>query len=146
MRAIALALVLTGCGGLDHGHGHVPSHRVSVLSVWCPPTLQDDCRSFYRNVLHLPEAAGHGTHHAFDADGTYVVLMDGRPTPASETTKRWPLFALRVDDLDAAIRDLRDAGVDLPRGIEPEGAGPGNSRYVMFHDPAGNLLELVEWS
>jgi hypothetical protein len=32
--------------------------------------------------------------------------------------------------------------VELPWGLESNPAG----RWVMFHDPAGNLIELVQWT
>ena len=41
-----------------------------------------------------------------------------------------------------AVVSLRRHGVDLPRGLESNPAG----RWVIFHDPAGNLIELVEWT
>ena len=44
-----------------------------------------------------------------------------------------------------ALSALRDAEVELPWGIEDFGAPEPSSRYVMFHDPAGNLIEVVEW-
>jgi catechol 2,3-dioxygenase-like lactoylglutathione lyase family enzyme len=45
-----------------------------------------------------------------------------------------------VPQLDKAVDTLRLYGVDLPWGVEKNAA----SRQVMFHDPAGNLVELVE--
>ena len=55
------------------------------------------------------------------------------------------MFALTVPDLDQSVNALRDAEVELPWGIEEFGAPEPSSRYVMFHDPAGNLIEVVEW-
>jgi catechol 2,3-dioxygenase-like lactoylglutathione lyase family enzyme len=49
--------------------------------------------------------------------------------------------AFAVDDLEAAVERLRAHGVSLPWGVE-EDAG---ARWVMFHDPAGNLIELAEF-
>jgi hypothetical protein len=46
-----------------------------------------------------------------------------------------------VDDLEAAVDQLRAHQVDLPWGIETD----ANSRWVMFHDPAGNLIELAQF-
>lgn len=45
------------------------------------------------------------------------------------------------DDLDAAEQRLRLHGVEHPWGIEAD----ANSRWVMFHDTAGNLIELVQF-
>ena len=50
-------------------------------------------------------------------------------------------MAFAVDDLEAAIARLQAHGVELPWGIENDEV----SRWVMFHDPAGNLIELVQF-
>jgi hypothetical protein len=55
------------------------------------------------------------------------------------------MFALAVPDLDQSVEALRDAKVELPWGIEEFGSPEPSSKYVMFHDPAGNLIEIVEW-
>jgi catechol 2,3-dioxygenase-like lactoylglutathione lyase family enzyme len=48
-------------------------------------------------------------------------------------------LALRVDDLDAAITELR------ARSIEVSDASPvGTSRQAFLADPSGNLVELHE--
>jgi predicted enzyme related to lactoylglutathione lyase len=46
-----------------------------------------------------------------------------------------------IPELDTAIEKLRLHGVDLPSGVETNAAG----RWAMFHDPAGNLVEIVEF-
>jgi hypothetical protein len=51
------------------------------------------------------------------------------------------VVALAVPDLEAAVGKLRSHAVDQPWGVETNAAG----RWVMFHDPAGNLLEFVEF-
>jgi len=47
-------------------------------------------------------------------------------------------FAIRVDDIDAAVTDLQVQGVDVQR--VPLIAGAGHQAFL--HDPFGNLLEL----
>ncbi|EUA30020.1 glyoxalase/Bleomycin resistance /Dioxygenase superfamily protein [Mycobacterium xenopi 4042] len=47
-------------------------------------------------------------------------------------------FAIRVDDLDAAVADLQQRGVEVHRVPFVPGAG----RQAFLHDPFGNLLEL----
>ncbi len=47
-------------------------------------------------------------------------------------------FALCVDDIDAARRDLCAKGVVVSDVIDSPGAG----RQAFFRDPAGNLIEL----
>ena len=45
-----------------------------------------------------------------------------------------PHFGLVVDDKDAARRALEEAGVELPPG-----------RSLDFHDPSGNLVQIVQY-
>ena len=47
-------------------------------------------------------------------------------------------FALRVDDLDAAVDALRAEGV----AVHPIPETPGAGRQAFLNDPAGNLIEL----
>jgi predicted enzyme related to lactoylglutathione lyase len=72
--------------------------------------------------------------------GTYLTIVHGRPALRLDPEPRFPLVALAVPDLDAAVEKLRSLGVDLPWGMETS----TTERWVMFYDPAGNLLELVE--
>jgi predicted enzyme related to lactoylglutathione lyase len=46
----------------------------------------------------------------------------------------------RVDDLDALLTELRDAGVDIVKGPEAH----ENGRFAWILDPDGNKLELWE--
>lgn len=97
---------------------------------------------FYRDVIGLRLLPHHGERPHFDLGGVYLTIVKGRPAPAqTPTARRFPLVAFAVEDLDAAIERLRAHYVGLPWGIEED----ANSRWVMFHDPAGNLIELVQF-
>jgi len=48
-------------------------------------------------------------------------------------------FAFAVHDLDAAVANLREEGLDV---TDPRPVGPG--RQSFLHDPSGNLVELNE--
>ena len=114
--------------------------RFAVVSIWAEdvPTTAH----FYHDVLGLRFLPHHGGQPAFDLDGAYLTIVKGKPRPAQDAEPvNFPLFALAVDDLDAAVALLHAHRVDLPWGIE-RGA---QSRWVKFHDPAGNLIELVEF-
>ncbi len=115
--------------------------RLAVVSLWAEdvPTTAH----FYRDVLGLPLAALHGHVPHFDLDGTLLVILEGRPLPARDAAlARFPLIAFAVQDLDTALERLRRHGVEMPWGIEED----ASSRWVMFHDPAGNLIELVQFN
>jgi catechol 2,3-dioxygenase-like lactoylglutathione lyase family enzyme len=118
--------------------GYKPN-RIVVLSVWAedvPKTVH-----FYRDVLGLELFAHHhGDIPHFKVGETYLTILKGKPIPAEESVpERFPLFAFGVGDLDAAVERLKSHGVELPWGVE-ENEG---SRYVMFYDPAANLIEIT---
>jgi catechol 2,3-dioxygenase-like lactoylglutathione lyase family enzyme len=114
--------------------------RIAVLSLWAEDVPA--AAHFYRDVVGLPLLAHHGGPPHFDLDGAYLVILKGRPMPAQNPAPpRFPLAALAVPDLDRAVDRLRAHAVELPWGVEE---GP-DSRWVMFHDPAGNLIELVQF-
>lgn len=96
---------------------------------------------FYRDIIGLyliPESA---SRPHFRLDGTYLVLLQGKPQPALEVhNAHFPIIAFSVDDLDGAIDRLRANKVELPWGVEAD----ARARWVRFYDPAGNLIELVQ--
>ena len=115
--------------------------RFVVVSIWAENV--PELAHFYRDVLGLSLKTHHGHQPHFDVAGVNLVVLQGKAVPAQEASPpRFPLFALQVEDLDIEIGRLKTHGVDLPWDVED---GPG-SRYVMFHDPGGNLIELVEYS
>jgi glyoxylase I family protein len=99
---------------------------------------------FYRDVLGLDLLPHHDHRLAFDlGGGTYLIILKGRPVPPQDPEPaRFPLLAFAVRDLDAAVEHLEAHGVELPWGIESN----EGTRWVMFYDPAGNLIELAQFS
>ncbi len=91
--------------------------------------------SFYVDVLGLSPrddrpAIGPGAW--LDAGGQQVHLIKvGLPTARGQH------FARLVDDLDAAVADLRRRNVDVS-DAHPIGSG----RQAFLSDPSGNLVEL----
>ena len=61
--------------------------------------------------------------------------------PQDTPPARFPVIAFSVDDLEAAIERLCNRGVEMPSGVESD----STSRWVMLTDPAGNLIELVQF-
>ncbi len=120
-----------------------PTNQVAVLTVWAEAENIKPTAKFYEDVLGLRLISGSTDHYVFDTDGTFLVIMEGRLEQPRDPKRRWPMFALTVPDLDLSIKALLAAKIELPWGIEESGAP--SSRWVMFHDPAGNLIELVEW-
>lgn len=112
---------------------------IAVITVWAEDVIA--AVHFYRDVLGLELLPHHhGGRPHFKVGGAYLTILKGKPHPAEDAQpSRFPLFAFRVGDLDQAVAHLQAHGVDLPWGIE----GQGDERWVMFSDPAGNLLELT---
>lgn len=112
-----------------------------VVTVWAEdvPAAVD----FYRDVIKLPVMPPPPDHHNFPSrfklDGGFLIVMKGKLNPPENTDRKFPFFALGVNDFDKMVDHLKTKGVDLPWGIQ----GEGRHRYVMFYDPAGNLIELT---
>jgi len=114
--------------------------KLAVVTLWA-----DDVAAtarFYHDVIGL-KLLMHDQHRPhFDLGGIYLVILKGRPLPPLDPVPaRFPIVAFAVDDLDAAIDHLRTHHVELPWGIEED----ADSRWVMFYDPAGNLIELAHF-
>jgi catechol 2,3-dioxygenase-like lactoylglutathione lyase family enzyme len=69
-----------------------------------------------------------------DAGGQQVHLIEAQPPPGAGQH-----FALRVDDLDGTVDELRGRDVEVS---DPKPVGPG--RQAFLTDPAGNMVELHE--
>jgi len=114
--------------------------RLAIVCLWSEdvPTAVH----FYRDVIGLRLVGHHDDRPHFDLGGIYLAILKGKPMPAQDPTPpRFPILALAVDDLDAAVDRLRAHQVELPWGIEED----ADTRWVMFHDPAGNLIELAHF-
>ena len=115
--------------------------RIAVVSLWAQdvPTTAH----FYRAVVGLTlqaHCAGDGPH--FNLGGTILTILKGCPGLPPDAEARFPVMAFSIPDLEAAVEKLRLHGVDLPWGVESNASG----RWVMFRDPAGNLIEFVEFN
>jgi catechol 2,3-dioxygenase-like lactoylglutathione lyase family enzyme len=116
------------------------STKLAVVSIWAEDVSAT--AHFYRDVVELLLLEHHGDIPHFDLNGVNLTILKGRPIPAEDAIpSRFPLIAFAVDDLESAVARLQAYRVELPWGIEKDEA----SRWVMFHDPAGNLIELVQF-
>ena len=98
----------------------------------------DEALDFYVNQLGLTQRTDRpdfGFAGAWlDAGGQQVHLIEGEPPTALGQH-----FALQVDDLDAAIAELRSHGIRTT-----DASGVGRSRQAFVSDPSGNGIELHE--
>lgn len=115
--------------------------RFAVIALWAEDIAV--AAHFYRGVLQLKLFSHHDGRLHFDINGVYLALIKGRALPAQNPEPpRFPLFAISVDNLDAKVARLEKHGTVMPSGIETN----ETSRWIMFYDPAGNLIELVQFN
>jgi catechol-2,3-dioxygenase len=113
--------------------------RIAVVSLWAEDVVA--CAHFYRDIIGLQIAGHHGGRPHFMVGRIVLVILEGRPHPATTPEpSRFPLVAFAVGDFQVALDRLATAEVPIPWGIEED----SSSRWVMFNDPAGNLIELVD--
>jgi catechol 2,3-dioxygenase-like lactoylglutathione lyase family enzyme len=118
-----------------------PDH-VAVVSLWAEdmPALIH----FYRDVVGLRLLDHHGHRPHFDlGHGLYLVIVEGQPAPAQAPGgTRFPVLAFAVNNLAEAVEHLERQNVELPWGVEMG----ITERWVKFYDPAGNLIEFVQFN
>ena len=114
--------------------------QLLVVSLWADDVAAS--AHFYRDVVGLASLPHHALRPAFDlGNGAHLVIITGQPMDRRVSGEsRFPSIAFTVKDLDEAVEHLRTQGVAMPWGVE---MGP-RSRWVLFHDPAGNLIEFAE--
>lgn len=113
--------------------------RLYVVTLWAPDVPAT--AHFYRDVLDLPLLPQHGHRPHFKLGETLVVIMQSdSPISQEGQSLRFPCLAFEVEDLDAAVEQLSAHAVELQWGFEED----ADSRWVMLHDPAGNLIEIAE--
>ena len=112
--------------------------KLAVVTLWGEDVQR--MSDFYQNVLRLPLVmADRGRLH-FDFGGGYLVILPGQPYRLQDSIQsRFPVVAFAVEDLHEVIFQLQSHQVEMPWGIEED----SDSRWVMFYDPGGNLIEVA---
>jgi catechol 2,3-dioxygenase-like lactoylglutathione lyase family enzyme len=98
------------------------THLGFRLNTSAAPAFADVVRGPLRLLLSGPASSG------------------ARATPEDATTAGRNRIHLVVNDLNAEIARLRDAGLPFRSDVV---AGPGG-RQILLADPAGNLIELFQ--
>lgn len=118
----------------------MPIIGIDHVQLAMPPDCEDEARTFYRDLLGLPEvpkppalATGGGVWFGNDRVGIHL----GVDPNFTASRKAHP--GLLVTDLDALVVALEAAGLPVKTGDEIEGF-----RRVHVDDPFGNRLELLE--
>ena len=104
--------------------------------------------AFYTKVLGFEVLTSFPPAFADVARGRLRVLLSGpmssagRPMPDGEKPGPggWNRIHLIVDDIDAEVARLREAGASFRNDVL---SGPGG-KQVLLQDPSGNVIELFQ--
>ena len=108
----------------------------------------DEAIAFYTKVLGFEPITSAAPAFADVKRGNLRLLLAGpkssagRPMPdgAKPGPGGWNRIHLIVDDLDAEVAQLRDAGARFRNDIVQ---GPGG-KQILVQDPSGNVVELFQ--
>ena len=114
-------------------------HHVSVNTNGTP---LDEVIRFYRDVLDLedklrPEIAGIARH--WYAVGDQELHLVGAPPQETRIDSTGNHYCVAVDELDAAIAELDECGIEYKRALQGE-----VTVQIWISDPAGNTIELQQ--
>jgi catechol 2,3-dioxygenase-like lactoylglutathione lyase family enzyme len=103
-------------------------------------------RTFYRDTLGLKLVSEDAFALAFEVGGVMLRVTPVREVyPQPHTVLGW-----QVEDIEAAVAKLKDAGVAFERYamLQQDESGiwnaPGGARIAWFKDPDGNTLSLAQ--
>jgi len=103
-------------------------------------------RTFYGEVLGIDVSEEHGILTLHLAGGTRDTIIYPKPNHEPAT---YTVLNFEVDDIDAAVDELLERGVDFEiydgfeqdeRGIVRDQGPP----IAWFRDPAGNILAVIQ--
>ncbi|MGH9243904.1 MAG: VOC family protein [Acidimicrobiales bacterium] len=108
----------------------------------------EDAIAFYTKFLDFEVLTSFGPAFADITRGNLRLLLSaptssaGRPMPdgAEPGPGGWNRIHLIVDDLEAEVARLRDAGARFRNDIVE---GPGG-KQILLQDPSGNVVELFQ--
>jgi catechol 2,3-dioxygenase-like lactoylglutathione lyase family enzyme len=108
----------------------------------------EDAIAFYTKFLDFEVLTSFGPAFADVTRGNLRLLLSGptssagRPMPdgAKPGPGGWNRFHLIVDDIEAEVTRLRDAGAPFRNDIVE---GPGG-KQILLQDPSSNLVELFQ--
>src|SRR4051794_17916222 len=105
-------------------------------------------KEFYEGTLGVFQGTEVASHllalQAANGDAVLIYQKDGHE-PAAHTVLNFP-----VDDIEAAVDRLREAGVEFehydegPIKTNEKGIAQPGPKQAWFRDPAGNILSVIE--
>lgn len=108
------------------------------------------CADLDRSVEFYERAFGFETlsRHPRPGGGIAYLGLGGTVLELTQKAGEKPSgyhFALETDDMDAAVRDLGAAGVEMIQAPKPLGArrpGEGDLHRAVFRGPDGEMIEI----
>jgi catechol 2,3-dioxygenase-like lactoylglutathione lyase family enzyme len=119
-------------------------HIAPIVAV----TDLERARAFYEDLLGLEGSAAPGGGWLLAGDhGTVLNLL---ADVADAGSASWPVATIRVDDVHAVVRTLRERGVpflgpdDLPFELDDDGVSVGQDGLAVawMRDPDGSVLTI----
>ena len=107
-----------------------------VANIKAEDTAQ--ARAFYHDLLGLDLLMDHGWIRTYGSDAKMRVQVSFASEGGSGTAV--PDLSVEVDDLDAALQRVKDAGIPLEYGPADE---PWGVRRFYVRDPFGNLVNIL---
>ncbi|HEX8746566.1 MAG TPA: VOC family protein [Pyrinomonadaceae bacterium] len=115
--------------------------RINHVQMSIPPGAEDEVRRFYCDILGLVEVPKPESLRG--RGGLWLVVGDQSihfgTEDVSDRAASKRHVAFEVEDLEAARRELQQAGVKILEGITI----PDYERFE-FRDPFGNRVELMQ--
>ncbi len=112
-----------------------------------PATNHAETRRFYEQVLGLDVAQEHPAGVQFRTGQSYLALYKAPVAGTAQHT----LGTFEVDDIEAAVKALRERGVTFEeydssqvKTVDGIADLPGGSKIAWFKDPEGNILGVIQ--
>jgi predicted enzyme related to lactoylglutathione lyase len=106
----------------------------SIARIWLPVTEMERAVAFYRDSLGLDVVEHDGDWSEVTA-GDQRIGLNANESPAGDGGA---VVAFKVDDIDAAVEQMKGDGVEFADEISEHPWG----RIAPFKDPDGNDLQL----
>lgn len=106
----------------------------------------DKSLDFYKNLLNLEVNSNEGQFADFKLNGTSLAIF-GKESAEAMFNKKYmksgggAVIGFQVSDIDLAVIDLEERGVNIFEGPKTTGWG---QKVAYFNDPDNNIWEISE--
>jgi|SRR4051812_23283306 len=115
-----------------------------IAHISIPVTDTERSAAFYCKYLGMTRLATVKNMVFLDAGGDCVILVGvDKPISTAGVADVHQAFIVDHDEYEAAVRELRDRGVDITFEEDRRG-GVVNGPRAYFNDPDGNALEIID--